>query len=123
MMNLLKALLVTISLVLIIGCSTKPERPEHYFSTNISADGTKQFALTIQQQERSKTKRNRRGKGEGKGNKGARDDRGEGQDRLITLLERELDRTNFCSVGYQITERYRREGNLLIRGQCNEKAK
>lgn len=123
MIKLLKTLLLAICLILVIGCSTKPERPEHYFSTNISADGTKQFALTIKQQERSKTKRNRRGKGEGKGNKGGKDDRAEGQDRLITLLERELDRTNFCSVGYQITERYRREGSLLIRGQCNEKAK
>lgn len=110
------------------ACNSKPEKPEPFFSTYVKADGTKQFALTIEMNARKKGSKGR-GKGDGerkergRKNQAEKADRGNIEEMAVRMVERQLDRNNFCTLGYEITEQYVQEGKLLIRGQCNEKAK
>lgn len=110
------------------ACSTKPDKPEQFFTTNITADGIKQFAITIDMEARKKGNRGR-GKGNGERkegrnkNQGERTDRSKVQDKAEQIVNRHMTRNNFCTLGYEITEQFVQEGRLLIRGHCNEKAK
>ena len=126
-MNISKILLTTLLVMFISACTSKPEKPKHYFTTHISADGVKKFALTVEQGERNKSKAGKRGKGDKNDGKGRRNrslDRSQddGQNRMTDLLDRELDRTRFCSLGYEIIDSYQREGRRIITGQCNDRA-
>lgn len=126
-MNISKILLTTLFVLFISACTSKPEKPKHYFTTHISADGIKKFALTVEQGERNKSKVGKRGKGDkndGKGRRNKSSDRsqGDGQNRMTDLLDRELDRARFCSLGYEIIDSYQREGRRIITGQCNDRA-
>lgn len=127
-MTLTRCLMIGFTVFSIAGCSSKPDKPEQFFSTHIKADGTKQFALTIEMNARKKGSKGR-GKGDGerkergRKNQSEKADGGNSEDMPMRMVERHLDRNNFCTLGYEITEQYMREGKLLIRGQCNEKAK
>ena len=127
-MILTRCLMIGLTVLAIAACSSKPEKPEPFFSTHVKADGTKQFALTIEMNSRKKNSKGR-GKGDGerkeRGRKNQADkaDRGNIEEMAVRMVDRHLDRNNFCTLGYEITEQYMQEGKLLIRGQCNEKAK
>jgi len=124
-----KWLLILSLFVLLGGCSSKPDTPKEYLSTNISKEGVKQFALTINVDTKRKSKGergDRRGSGERRGQKQGTKidiDQSKVEARMTSIVDRHLSKTNFCELGYEITEQYRREGNWIIRGHCNEQAK
>lgn len=123
---IIRCLLILTVLFVMAGCSSKPAKPEPYFLTNVTSDGVKQFALTIDLEGRKRGGRNHDGNERKKRDRSKRDEK-VGSDKRITkpeeMLDRLLDRNQFCELGYEITEQYMREGKWLARGHCNEKAK
>lgn len=128
----------------------RPEPPDGYFSTYIEQDGVKKFQYTIDYPEGGQSA-NRKGRPgntrghvygsssrgvaggvtAGTGGRGQRASSGRGysyeqfqqiNSRLENVLERELNKSNFCHQGYRETERVAEPPMVYIRGECNEAA-
>ena len=119
-------------LITLAACSSSnKQKPEHYFVTHIEQDGTKLFSMTMV------SKQNRGNKTRGDKSRRDRSQEGKSRDKrqgssgskpnkspdTIAILERYLDKENFCQLGYEITDNYRPEGKIIVRGKCNDKQK
>ncbi|WKE65137.1 hypothetical protein PVT67_15955 [Gallaecimonas kandeliae] len=132
-----------LALVLAGCCSCDRDRPAEremtqpssYFSTYISEDGSKRFVFSLE------TQGGRSGPGmggrEGRGGRGgpgmgrsggdrggqqARQEAGQGQDKLLELLEEKLADNGYCRSGYIQLDSTQRGHFLRFTGECNESA-
>ncbi len=126
-----KTQILLFAVLVIAGCTSTPEKPKQYFSTNVTEEGVKQFALTIVLEDRKKRNldpsqlKKKRGRGDkGRNREGdVKPNQSGREEKMLKMLDMHLARSEFCSFGYEITEQYQREGSFNIRGQCNETAK
>lgn len=127
-------LLLSISLV---ACSNNPSQDtadakagsakQEYFSTHITEDGGKEFALALSFTKPSKNQIKQRhakpGVNKQQSRSSDRTDRAQTRlDKLQQRLEYHLAQNQFCQQGYEIIEQIVIRGQVSIRGECKESA-